>query len=114
MPTFSLNQRVYLAGPYARPDPAANVNQTIIVARQVLEAGFIPFVPHLYHLWHLIEPRPENDWLKLDIEWLLACDLLLRLPGKSTGADHEVKVALTHQIPVFYSLSELKQRFPPR
>ena len=52
-------------------------------------------------------PRPYEDWIRLDKEWVLRCDYLLRLPGESNGADGEVQLAVKNNIPVFYSIMEL-------
>ncbi len=36
------------------------------------------------------------------------CDGLLRLPGKSSGADKEVALAESKKIPVFHSIEEVE------
>lgn len=99
-----MNQRnklkVYIATPYTYPDPAKNVNRAIKVANQLVDAGYIPHVPILYHLWHLITPRKYEDWMRLDKEWLKCCDVAIRLPGKSSGADRDIKLAKKLGIPI--------------
>ncbi len=98
--------RIYIAGPYTQGDVAVNVRNAVLAANEVLDAGHTPFVPHLTHLWHLITPRPYEDWLCLDIKWLKICDVVIRLPGESAGADEEVAVAERLNIPVFGSVAE--------
>lgn len=49
--------------------------------------------------------------MEVDYEWINVCDCILRLPGKSTGADLEVAHASMKGIPVFYSLEELKKAY---
>ena len=94
---------VYLAGPYALPDPVLNTHKMIKAATEMCEEGLcVPLVPHLTLLWHMVTPRPLNFWLELDLEQLKHCDALMRFPGKSTGADAEVAFALSYQMPVFY------------
>jgi hypothetical protein len=100
-------KKVYIASPYTLGDVAVNVKTQIAVADRLINAGFCPHIPLLSHFQHMIYPRPYKDWLKLDLEWLKVCDCLLRLPGKSKGADKEVEYAKSLDIPVFYSLKEL-------
>ena len=47
-------------------------------------------------------------WLEYDMEWLTACDALVRLPGESKGADREVARAKELGIEV-YTLDEFLQ-----
>jgi Domain of unknown function (DUF4406) len=85
--------KVYVAGPYSKGDAALNVRAAIKAAECVSARGFTPFVPHLTHLWHLMSPHSIEFWYAYDNEWLAACDVLLRLPGESKGADAEVALA---------------------
>ena len=98
--------RVYIAGPYSIGDTVAHVRGAVEAAEEVFEAGHTPFVPHLFHLWHLIRPRPYEDWMALDFEWLKVCEAVIRIPGASTGADREEEWALKNGTPVFYSVGE--------
>jgi len=98
--------RVYIAGPYTLGDVALNIRQVLVVAEAIFEAGHTPFVPHLYHFWHLINPKPYDYWIKLDMEWLKICDALIRLDGKSSGADREVDWCRSNGVPVFNSLED--------
>lgn len=100
--------RVYVAGPYTKPDPCANTHAAIQVGSELLDLGYAPFLPHLSHLWHTVKPRPYQDWLALDFEWLPACDVVFRMPGDSSGADQEVALAKKLGIPVVHSVDELK------
>jgi hypothetical protein len=85
---------LYIAGPYSTPDPVHNTNVAVRVATAVMEeTEWVPFVPHLTMLWHTITPRDYEFWLDLDEFYLSRCDLVLRLPGESTGADREVSRA---------------------
>lgn len=104
-----MTKRVYIAGPYTRPDPCINTHSAIMVAERVWAAGMIPFVPHLTHFWHTVKPHPYQDWLSYDMEWLRVCDAVLRIPGESSGADEEVAEAVRLGIPVFYTFEELKE-----
>lgn len=100
-------KRVYIAGPYTKGDVAVNVRNAILAASDLADRGFAPYVPHLTHFWHIVSPRPYEEWLRLDLEFLPICDAVLRLPGKSSGADAEVDEALRLSIPVYNSISAL-------
>ena len=56
----------------------------------------------------MMHPRPYEDWIKLDLEWIKACDYLLRLSGESKGADQEVEFALDNGLSVFYGMYQFK------
>jgi hypothetical protein len=108
-----VKEKVFISGPYSKGDVALNVREAVRAADRVWAAGFTPFVPHLTHLWHLISPHPYPDWLALDLEWLAACDHLVRLPGESAGADGEVARALALGIPVYEGVDEFLGRHAP-
>ena len=100
---FKDRKMVYIAGPYAHPDPVQNTNETIGTAEYLLGTGLItPVVPHLTLLWHLVSPHKVDFWYDYDLALLARCDALYRRPGLSTGADNEVIFAQEHDIPVFY------------
>ena len=98
---------VYLAGPYTKPDPCENVNRTCSLATELIDLGFAPLIPHLTMLWHVITPRPIEFWYDYDLQLVLRCDALLRIPGESTGADREVEFARQRGIPVVGSVADL-------
>lgn len=99
---------VYLAGPYATPDPVENTHKTLKFADRLIEEGVVtPFVPHLTLLWHLVTPRPATFWYAYDFAALTRCDGLFRIPGLSTGADAEVELAKRRGIPTFGDESDL-------
>lgn len=99
---------VYVAGPYANPDPVFNTHEAIRVAERIQNTQFVTaFVPHLSLLWHIVAPHEVDHWYDLDLAFLARCDALLRMPGASTGADNEVIFANARQIPVFFTENEL-------
>jgi len=100
--------KCYLASPYTNGNKEENVNLQIDAAEELLHRGYAPYTPLLSHFQHLRHPRPEQDWYKLDNEFLSFCDVFIRLRpiknGKeieSTGADNEEKLARKLKIPVF-------------
>ena len=102
-------KRIYIASPYSKGDVAVNVKKQIDVADKLISLGYAPFVPLLFHFQHLIHPRPYDDWVRLDLAWIGVCQAVLRLPGDSAGADAEVLLALSYNIPVFYSIKDLQE-----
>ena len=93
---------VYVAGPYTRPEPVENTRLAIDAGEMLYKAGYIPLIPHLSLLWQLAYPKPAADWYELDLELLARCDMILRLPGPSIGADVETDFARGKGIPVFH------------
>jgi hypothetical protein len=100
---------VYIASPYTKGDVAVNVRNSYIMADKLAALGFAPYVPLHSHFWHFLSPHPYDFWTKMDLEWVLRCDCLFRVEGESSGADGEVKYAVEHNIPVFYSLEGLQK-----
>ena len=102
---------VFIAGPYAG-DQAINVRHAIVAADKLWYYGYIPYIPHITHFWDLVSPHDRPEWLELHANWLRRCDALLRLTGQSEGADLEVDLAHTLDIPVFTSVSALTEKMP--
>jgi len=101
--------KVYIASPYTKGDVAINVKNQIDIADVLMNRGYAPFVPLYSHFQHMAHPRPYQDWIKIDLEWVLSCDCVLRLPGESSGADGEIAHAKKYHIPVYYSIEELEK-----
>jgi len=95
--------KVFISGPYSG-DVEGNVANHVQKVDELLDEGFAPYTLLLFHY---ANKRPYEDWLILAMEWLRACDALLRLPGESPGADNEVARAKELGIPVFNSMKEL-------
>jgi hypothetical protein len=104
--------KVYIASPYTKGDVAVNVKRQLDMADQLMTLGYAPFAPLYSHFQHMAHPRPYQDWIAIDLEWVTACDVLLRLDGDSSGADGEVMYAAAHGVSVVYSVEELTERFP--
>lgn len=98
---------VYIAGPYTNPDPVENMHKAIKIADGLLDVCS-PLIPHLTGTWHMVSPKPYEDWLRIDLDYMVRCDAVYRFAGASSGADAEVKVALEHEMPVVYSETELR------
>ena len=97
---------VYIASPYTGGDLEANVKRQIVAAELLQERGHLCFVPLLSHFWNKISPHPYDYWMAMDLGWLAHCDVLIRLPGESAGADAEVAEAHRRGLRVFFGLEE--------
>lgn len=106
-------KKIYISGPYTKGDVVINVRNAVLASDLLLSEGFIPFCPHTTHLWHTIAPRPWQDWMNYDLEWIGTCGYMLRLPGESKGGDMEVARAIELGIPVYYSIEELLKNVKP-
>lgn len=123
-----MRKRVYIAGPITRGDLEHNVNQATAAFVALAKAGFAPLCPHwsVYAkpAWTRLVPNfpaevycqatrngndemSHDDWVGLDLEWVKLAHCVLRLPGESTGADEEVRVALEHGVPIYYSVDAI-------
>lgn len=99
--------KVFIASPYTIGDVAVNVKLQLDTANVLISLGFNPYVPLLSHFLHMAHPRPYEDWIRIDNDWIVECDYVLRLPGESSGADNEEMLAKSIGIPVVYSIDEL-------
>ena len=100
-------KRIYVAGPITKGDYPTNIRKAIDAGIELLECGYSPYIPHLDMLLVLVKPMRFETLIKWDLDWLILCDGVLRLPGESKGADIEIAFAKENHIPVFYSISEL-------
>jgi hypothetical protein len=102
--------RVYVAGAYSAPTPAAveaNVHAAMDAGDILEDLGYVAEIPHTNHWRHLRHPRDYRAWMERTRRQQETCDVLLRLPGPSNGADEEVEYAATIGQPVFHSVREL-------
>ena len=103
--------KVYIASPYTKGDVAVNVKRQLDCVDQLMDLGFAPFAPLYSHFQHMAHPRPYQDWINIDLEWVKVCDCILRLEGESNGADGEVEFAKKLELPIFYNITELVTYF---
>jgi len=104
---------VYIASPYTIGDVAVNVRRQMEMSDRLMSLGYCPVAPLLTHFQHLCFPRPYEDWMRVDLEMISRCDVLLRMEGESSGADREAAHALSIGIPVVCSVDELANQFVP-
>lgn len=104
----SLKPVVYIAGPYTNPDPVENIHRAIKIADGLLDVC-TPLIPHLSGTWHMVSPKPYEEWLRIDLDYMVKCDAVYRFPGQSSGADAEVDVAHENNMVVFFSEEDLRE-----
>ena len=113
--------RVYIAGPYSSDSVIGglnNIRNGLRMATELMLAGYSPYCPFVDHLFCLQLREDEilsvDDYYNATLEWLKVSDAVLVLPGykKSRGVLKEIECALSRDIPVFYSLKDLKRGFP--
>jgi hypothetical protein len=105
-----MKKLVYVAGPLMSVGvQATNVRRGALAALTLMRAGIDAFCPHFSWFADLFEDEPPSyeRWISLDFNVLGRCDALLRLPGKSPGADREVALALEKGIPVFNTVEKV-------
>lgn len=100
---------VYVAGPLSAGETSTNIRKAMNAAATLLDHGLRPFLPHLTYYFDIVHPRPYNEWINYDLDWVLKCDAVLRLDGKSPGADEEVGHAEEHGIPVYYGVEGMRE-----
>ena len=94
-----------------------NIGNALDAATALLKLGYAVYVPHLNYFWEAQAASSiqwDNDyrvWITMDYAWIDKCDAILRLPGASNGGDKEVAYAGRNNIPVFYSIEDLKDHF---
>jgi len=104
--------RVYIAGPITVGDTSEHMHEAIELAEELVTAGYVPFVPHLSIVWGMVHPHDHAYWLRYDLVWLALCDVLFRMPGMSRGATREEQYAREHNIPIAWSMQQLRVSHP--
>lgn len=100
--------RCYVAGPIGANDDAraGKITAALDAGVELLRLGFAPFVPHLWAAANLNADGVASyeQWMDYDFAWLQQCQMVLRIPGDSPGADREVAEAQRLGLPVVYSV----------
>ena len=121
MTTTSKHMLILIAGPYRTgtgDDPAkmaANLRVLEQAALPIFQAGHIPMIGEWVALpvWQLAGGKSVGDAQYNEIlppaaaRLIEHCDAILRLPGHSSGADGDVRLAQARGIPVYYALNEI-------
>jgi len=112
---------ILIAGPYRSgtgddPDKMAeNLRRLEEAAWPIFQAGHIPMIGEWVALpiWQTAGGKEIGDALYDEIlhptagRLIARCDAILRLKGKSKGADNDVKLANERGIPVYHDVNEI-------
>ena len=96
----------YIAGPMTKGNQFDLFKDSVLVADCILKRGHAVFLPHLSFFWNLIKANDYERWLQQDFLWIRKCNVLVRIPGESEGADREVEFAKSIGVKVFMGLEE--------
>lgn len=99
--------RIYVAGPLSSGDREENVRKAVKAGVKLIKLGFAPLIPHLTHYVDPDDALTHKVWLEVDLPWVNVADAVLRLSGKSKGADMETQRAGERGIPVFVRIKDL-------
>jgi nucleoside 2-deoxyribosyltransferase len=99
--------QIYIASPYSIGNSLDNVERQIDAAENLLNAGICPVIPLFSHYHHVKYPHDYETWMRVDFEKIRRADAVLRLPGKSRGADREIVFAISLNKPVFYRIKDV-------
>lgn len=112
---------ILIAGPYAsgtNGDPALmqeNLQRLEEAAWPLFEAGHLPMIGEWVALPVLRsagasgpgDPLAERVMYPTAERLLSRCDAVLRLPGNSRGADQDVAIARSRNLPVYFNLADV-------
>ena len=99
---------IYIASPYSSyADKQAAVDVQIDAFAILRDLGHEPIAPLLSHYIDQRHPASYERWLQWCMAMVSACDVVLRLPGASDGADREVAEAKRLGKPVVHSIDEI-------
>jgi len=112
---------ILIAGPYRSgtgDDPVlmeANLRKLEDAALPIFRAGHIPVIGEWFALpllkvagsKYLGDPVYEEILYPVAARIITKCDAILRLEGKSKGADEDVRLALSLGLPVYYNLHDI-------
>lgn len=100
---------VYMSGPITS-NPTEHTHDACHIWESLRVEGFCtPICPHWSIIQDTVKPLCHERWIKYDLEIIARCDAILRLDGRSSGADEEVAEAKRLGIPVFETVGGLKQ-----
>lgn len=111
-------KRVYIAGAYSADnvlDVLDNMRRGMRLATEVFLSGYAPFCPWLdYHFQLMLRSNEKltlSDYYDYSISWLVVSDAVLVVPfsEKSKGTHREIIIALDKKIPVYYTLTALRE-----
>lgn len=99
---------VYLAGPITKGNQFDNVHRALVAGKRLRDAGFCVIIPHRAALDELcLGAQDYEKWMDEDFELIRRSDILVRLPGVSSGSDREVALAWERNMPFFLPVDSI-------
>lgn len=110
---MKLMQCVYVAGPFRGPNAweiEENIRRTERLALEVWRSGAACICPHT-NTRFFQGAADDRIWLDGDLELLRRCDAIVMTEDwrRSGGATAEHDFAVTHEIPVFYTIDAFRE-----
>jgi len=99
--------KIFISSPYTKGDVNRNVRVQMDAFNALIGLGFTPMAPLHLHFQDLIHPLKYEQCITWCLDWIEACDLLLRFPGESSGADREMAHAHKLKVPIIANRYEL-------
>ena len=96
--------RVFVGGPWTKPDPLANVNATLKLRSDIQAAGTVHMVCSMCDtfLWGTVYPSNYEEQTMFCLHELASCDIAVFRRGESSGRDREIQICNDLGIPVFW------------
>jgi hypothetical protein len=89
------------------------MREGIKVAAKLMKMGHSPFCPWLDYLFQFVrDDLTLDDYYRYSIDWLRVSDALLVIDQRknSQGVKMEIKEAEKLQIPIYWSIGDLKKK----
>jgi hypothetical protein len=103
---------IYISGPMTIGDREQNIRNAEEVFKELMLVGYSCICPQLSGRMPGAWDIPHDVWIAQDLPIVGRVDAVLRLPGKSSGADAECSHAQGCEIPVYYSVAQLMDQLP--
>lgn len=105
---------IYVAGYYSA-NPTHGTANAAAAFQPLVDAGWIPLVPHVSLLLDMFCPNTPSFWYGYDKALLRRCDAMYVCPdsltASSTGVRDEIAYARKHDIPIFTTIVDAKDRY---
>ncbi|MBF0553765.1 MAG: DUF4406 domain-containing protein [Nitrospirae bacterium] len=96
---------VYIASPYSS-NPEEGVEKQIDAFNSLMTLH-TPIAPLLFHYVDKKYPHHYEEWMEICFQYIKLCDVVLRLPGYSPGADREINFARSLGKEIVYDVNLL-------
>jgi len=96
--------RVFVGGPWTKPDPLMNINTTLKLRTQLQDSGLIHTVCPMSDtfMWGIVCVSDYETQTKFCFHELATCDIAVFRRGESSGRDQEIEICNQLGIPFFW------------